>query len=112
MTGVTIVTTWLKDGWCYHGYRPFKGCNALPWLQPVKRVTDFCSYTFHVLQIKSVVNCEGALLCVARTGRAVRCVLERGEDMLITGARHPVLGKYKVPGTLILYWEHARYQGL
>ncbi|KAM9835993.1 aldehyde oxidase 6 [Aulostomus maculatus] len=27
---------------------------------------------------------------------AVRCVLERGEDMLITGARHPVLGKYKV----------------
>lgn len=33
---------------------------------------------------------------VPRTGRAVRCVLERGEDMLITGARHPVLGKYKV----------------
>lgn len=31
-----------------------------------------------------------------RTSRAVRCVLERGEDMLITGARHPVLGKYKV----------------
>uniref|UniRef100_A0A4W5P359 xanthine dehydrogenase n=1 Tax=Hucho hucho TaxID=62062 RepID=A0A4W5P359_9TELE len=31
-----------------------------------------------------------------KTGRAVRCVLERGEDMLITGARHPVLGKHKV----------------
>uniref|UniRef100_A0A3B4XUV2 xanthine dehydrogenase n=1 Tax=Seriola lalandi dorsalis TaxID=1841481 RepID=A0A3B4XUV2_SERLL len=31
-----------------------------------------------------------------KTSRAVRCVLERGEDMLITGARHPVLGKYKV----------------
>ncbi|CAL8288484.1 unnamed protein product [Lota lota] len=31
-----------------------------------------------------------------KTGRAVRCVLERGEDMLITGARHPVLGKYQV----------------
>ncbi|KAM4601996.1 aldehyde oxidase 6 isoform 2-T2 [Polymixia lowei] len=31
-----------------------------------------------------------------KTDRAVRCVLERGEDMLITGARHPVLGKYKV----------------
>ncbi|KAJ8393803.1 hypothetical protein AAFF_G00057180 [Aldrovandia affinis] len=30
------------------------------------------------------------------TGQAVRCVLERGEDMLMTGARHPVLGKYKV----------------
>ncbi|XP_060888829.1 aldehyde oxidase 6 isoform X2 [Labrus mixtus] len=31
-----------------------------------------------------------------KTNHAVRCVLERGEDMLITGARHPVLGKYKV----------------
>ncbi|KAM5280464.1 aldehyde oxidase-like [Ctenodactylus gundi] len=30
-----------------------------------------------------------------RHGRAVRCVLERGEDMLITGGRHPYLGKYK-----------------
>ncbi|XP_028281021.1 aldehyde oxidase 6 [Parambassis ranga] len=31
-----------------------------------------------------------------KTNKAVRCVLERGDDMLITGARHPVLGKYKV----------------
>lgn len=31
-----------------------------------------------------------------KTNRAVRCILERGEDMLISGARHPVLGKYKV----------------
>lgn len=31
-----------------------------------------------------------------RHGRAVRCVLERGEDMLITGGRHPYLAKYKV----------------
>ncbi|XP_068447150.1 aldehyde oxidase 1-like [Clinocottus analis] len=31
-----------------------------------------------------------------KTNRAVRCVLERGDDMLITGGRHPVLGKYKV----------------
>uniref|UniRef100_A0A8B9L6U5 Aldehyde oxidase 5 n=1 Tax=Astyanax mexicanus TaxID=7994 RepID=A0A8B9L6U5_ASTMX len=31
-----------------------------------------------------------------RTGRAVRCVLERGDDMLITSGRHPFLGKYKV----------------
>ncbi|XP_034072758.1 aldehyde oxidase 1-like isoform X2 [Gymnodraco acuticeps] len=30
-----------------------------------------------------------------KTNRAVRCVLERGEDMLITGGRHPVLAKYK-----------------
>lgn len=36
------------------------------------------------------------LIRLPRTGRAVRCVLERGEDMLITGARHPVLGKHKV----------------
>uniref|UniRef100_A0A4W6ETN6 Aldehyde oxidase 1 n=1 Tax=Lates calcarifer TaxID=8187 RepID=A0A4W6ETN6_LATCA len=31
-----------------------------------------------------------------KTNHAVRCVLERGEDMLITGGRHPILGKYKV----------------
>ncbi|MEE6490026.1 hypothetical protein FKM82_015765 [Ascaphus truei] len=31
-----------------------------------------------------------------KTRRAVRCVLERGDDMLITGGRHPCLGKYKV----------------
>lgn len=29
-------------------------------------------------------------------GRPVRCILERGEDILITGGRHPYLGKYKV----------------
>ncbi|KAM9305621.1 aldehyde oxidase-like [Gastrophryne carolinensis] len=31
-----------------------------------------------------------------KTKCAVRCVLERGDDMLITGGRHPYLGKYKV----------------
>nr|XP_034354271.1 aldehyde oxidase 1 [Arvicanthis niloticus] len=31
----------------------------------------------------------------SKHGRAVRCILERGEDMLITGGRHPYLGKYK-----------------
>ncbi|XP_066544615.1 aldehyde oxidase 6 isoform X2 [Amia ocellicauda] len=31
-----------------------------------------------------------------KTGRAVRCVLERGDDMLITGGRHPTLGRYKI----------------
>ncbi|XP_064182719.1 aldehyde oxidase 6 isoform X2 [Anguilla rostrata] len=37
-----------------------------------------------------------AALAAWKTGQAVRFVLERGDDMLITGARHPVLGKYKV----------------
>ncbi|XP_067116672.1 aldehyde oxidase 5 [Osmerus mordax] len=31
-----------------------------------------------------------------KTGRAVRCSLDRGDDMLITSGRHPFLGKYKV----------------
>nr|XP_012594525.1 aldehyde oxidase isoform X1 [Microcebus murinus] len=44
-------------------------------------------------------------------GRAVRCILERGEDMLITGGRHPYLGKYKAGFTndgriLALDMEH------
>ncbi|KAK7893551.1 hypothetical protein WMY93_022703 [Mugilogobius chulae] len=37
-----------------------------------------------------------AAVAAWKTNRAVRCVLERGEDMLITGGRHPVLAKYKV----------------
>uniref|UniRef100_A0A8D0G7C1 FAD-binding PCMH-type domain-containing protein n=1 Tax=Sphenodon punctatus TaxID=8508 RepID=A0A8D0G7C1_SPHPU len=31
-----------------------------------------------------------------KTGHAVRCILDRGDDMLITGGRHPFLGKYRV----------------
>lgn len=31
-----------------------------------------------------------------RTGKPVRCMLDRNEDMLITGGRHPTLCKYKV----------------
>nr|DAA64405.1 TPA_inf: aldehyde oxidase beta [Tetraodon nigroviridis] len=47
------------------------------------------------------VTKTSSLACITsvaawKTGRAVRCVLERGEDMLITGGRHPVLGRYKV----------------
>lgn len=31
-----------------------------------------------------------------RTGHPVRCMLDRNEDMLITGGRHPFLARYKV----------------
>ncbi|XP_055429028.1 aldehyde oxidase isoform X1 [Bubalus kerabau] len=36
-----------------------------------------------------------AAFAANKHGRPVRCILERGEDMLITGGRHPYLGKYK-----------------
>nr|AOE46690.1 xanthine dehydrogenase [Drosophila bipectinata] len=35
-------------------------------------------------------------LAAYRMGRPVRCMLDRDEDMLITGTRHPFLFKYKV----------------
>ncbi|XP_063114788.1 aldehyde oxidase 2 isoform X1 [Cavia porcellus] len=40
----------------------------------------------------------GAIAAVGaiKTGRPVRLVLDRDEDMLITGGRHPLFGKYKV----------------
>uniref|UniRef100_A0A6I8N722 FAD-binding PCMH-type domain-containing protein n=1 Tax=Ornithorhynchus anatinus TaxID=9258 RepID=A0A6I8N722_ORNAN len=40
----------------------------------------------------------GAVVAVAanKTGRPVRLVLERGDDMLITAGRHPLFAKYKV----------------
>ncbi|XP_030065867.1 aldehyde oxidase 1 [Microcaecilia unicolor] len=37
-----------------------------------------------------------AAVAANKTGCAVRCILERGDDMLITGGRHPFLSKYKV----------------
>ncbi|GCC33141.1 aldehyde oxidase 1-like isoform X2 [Chiloscyllium punctatum] len=37
-----------------------------------------------------------AAVAAHKTGRSVRCILERGEDMLISGGRHPTLGRYKV----------------
>lgn len=50
-------------------------------------------------------NQKKPCVLLPRTGRAVRCVLERGEDMLITGARHPVQGKYKVPHRVLFWFE-------
>ena len=32
----------------------------------------------------------------SRHNRPVRCMLERDEDMMMMGTRHPFLGKYKV----------------
>nr|XP_006117996.1 aldehyde oxidase isoform X1 [Pelodiscus sinensis] len=37
-----------------------------------------------------------AAVAANKTGHAVRFILDRGDDMLITGGRHPVVGKYKV----------------
>ncbi|XP_064419619.1 aldehyde oxidase isoform X3 [Latimeria chalumnae] len=45
---------------------------------------------------KAAIIASIAATAAEKTGRSVRCVLERGEDMLITGGRHPFLGKYKV----------------
>ncbi|XP_028836074.1 aldehyde oxidase 6 isoform X2 [Denticeps clupeoides] len=45
---------------------------------------------------KTCILASITAVAALKTERAVRLVLERGEDMLITGARHPVLGRYKV----------------
>lgn len=37
-----------------------------------------------------------------RLKRPVRCMLDRDEDMLVTGGRHPFYGKYKVGGRPLL----------
>ncbi|KAI4574829.1 hypothetical protein MJT46_004108 [Ovis ammon polii x Ovis aries] len=42
----------------------------------------------HIQQINRVIS--------YRTGRPIRFILERGDDMLITAGRHPLLGKYKI----------------
>uniref|UniRef100_A0A663MF22 Xanthine dehydrogenase/oxidase n=1 Tax=Athene cunicularia TaxID=194338 RepID=A0A663MF22_ATHCN len=56
-------------------------------------------------QVLRVLLCRNCIvhfgLCLInvsfnRTGRPVRCMLDRDEDMLISGGRHPFLGRYKV----------------
>ncbi|XP_055472592.1 aldehyde oxidase 3 isoform X1 [Psammomys obesus] len=37
-----------------------------------------------------------AAVAAQKTGCSIRFILERGDDMLITGGRHPLLGKYKI----------------
>ncbi|KAM9820262.1 aldehyde oxidase 6 [Neosynchiropus ocellatus] len=46
--------------------------------------------------IKTSILASVTAVAAWKTNRPVRLVLERGEDMLITGGRHPVLGRYKV----------------
>ena len=36
------------------------------------------------------------IVFVVRVGKPVRCMLDRDEDMMSTGTRHPFLAKYKV----------------
>lgn len=62
---------------------------------------------------KRVLLCRNCVVCFRlclinvsfnRTGRAVRCMLDRDEDMLISGGRHPFLGRYKV--CICRKWMH------
>ncbi|KAM3930799.1 xanthine dehydrogenase/oxidase [Leptodactylus fuscus] len=45
---------------------------------------------------RSTVLSTAVAVAAYTTGRPVRCMLDRDEDMLITGGRHPYLGRYKV----------------
>uniref|UniRef100_A0A3Q1HX01 Aldehyde oxidase 5 n=1 Tax=Acanthochromis polyacanthus TaxID=80966 RepID=A0A3Q1HX01_9TELE len=47
-------------------------------------------------KVMKIASLSAITAVAARTGRAVRCCLDRGDDMLITSGRHPFLGKYKV----------------
>ncbi|XP_030304646.1 xanthine dehydrogenase/oxidase isoform X3 [Calypte anna] len=48
---------------------------------------------------KETRNCiltTAVVVAAFKVGRPVRCMLDRDEDMLISGGRHPFLGRYKV----------------
>ncbi|XP_004627432.1 xanthine dehydrogenase/oxidase [Octodon degus] len=47
-------------------------------------------------ETRSTVLSTVVALAAHKTGRPVRCMLDRDEDMLITGGRHPFLARYKV----------------
>ncbi|ELK14106.1 Xanthine dehydrogenase/oxidase [Pteropus alecto] len=48
-------------------------------------------------ETRSTVVSTAVAMAAYKTGRPVRCMLDRDEDMLITGGRHPFLARYKVP---------------
>ncbi|KAF6321937.1 hypothetical protein mRhiFer1_018423 [Rhinolophus ferrumequinum] len=47
-------------------------------------------------ETRSTVVSTAVALAAYKTGCPVRCMLDRDEDMLITGGRHPFLARYKV----------------
>ncbi|XP_029794417.1 xanthine dehydrogenase/oxidase-like [Suricata suricatta] len=47
-------------------------------------------------ETRSIVVSTAVALAAYKTGCPVRCMLDRDEDMLITGGRHPFLARYKV----------------
>ncbi|KAH6608151.1 xanthine dehydrogenase [Trichoderma cornu-damae] len=47
-------------------------------------------------ETRSIILSSAVALAAKKTGRPVRCMLTREEDMLTMGQRHPFLGKYKV----------------
>ncbi|KAM9601481.1 xanthine dehydrogenase/oxidase [Trichechus inunguis] len=47
-------------------------------------------------ETRSTVVSTAVALAAHKTGCPVRCMLDRDEDMLITGGRHPFLARYKV----------------
>ncbi|PFH60559.1 hypothetical protein XA68_10764 [Ophiocordyceps unilateralis] len=47
-------------------------------------------------ETRSVLLSSAAALAAKKTGRPVRCMLTREEDMVTTGQRHPFLARYKV----------------
>ncbi|KAK2531938.1 Xdh [Columba guinea] len=47
-------------------------------------------------ETRSTILTTAVAVAAFKTGRPVRCMLDRDEDMLISGGRHPFLGRYKV----------------
>nr|XP_048699341.1 xanthine dehydrogenase/oxidase isoform X3 [Caretta caretta] len=45
---------------------------------------------------RNILLSTAVAVAAFKTGHPVRCMLDRDEDMLITGGRHPFLGRYKV----------------
>lgn len=69
------------------------------WLPPLKPLKPpFSQALFPHLYVStnlwSTQHINQVISC--RTGHPIRFILERGNDMLITAGRHPLLGRYKV----------------
>ncbi|KAI4587118.1 hypothetical protein MJG53_004905 [Ovis ammon polii x Ovis aries] len=58
-------------------------------------------------ETRSTLVTVAVALAAYKTGHPVRCMLDRDEDMLITGGRHPFLARYKIMERALFHMDNC-----
>ncbi|KAB0396072.1 hypothetical protein E2I00_020115 [Balaenoptera physalus] len=58
-------------------------------------------------ETRGIMMTVAVALAAYKTGYPVRCMLDRDEDMLITGGRHPFLARYKIMERALFHMDNS-----